>query len=89
MMVSFVALGALIVTGVSLLLSVVSALAVFRTGAWRFAFASLAFAVFAVRGVLILGDGVGWFVDPIAWDGWTVGMDAVIVASIYAAVVKG
>lgn len=88
-MVSIVAVAALVVTGVSILLAVVSALAVARTRAWRFAFASLAFCVFALRGVLIVGDGVGWLSDPIAWDTWTVGMDAVIVASIYAAIVKG
>lgn len=88
-MVSIIAGAALVVMGVSILLAAVSGLAVARTGAWRFAFASLAFFVFAVRGVLIVGDGIGWLADPIAWDAWTVGMDAVIVASIYAAVVKG
>lgn len=83
-----VALLALAVTGVSLLLAAVSALAAQRTRAARFGFATAAFLLFAIRGGWIVADGAGWWESPMAWDAWTVGFDAAVVALIYAAVVK-
>lgn len=88
-MVSLLAVLALAVTGVAALLAVVSAMAAARTGSARFAFAAVGFAVFALRGGLIVADGAGWLNAPIAWDGWTLAMDAAVVAALYAAVVKG
>lgn len=83
-----VALLALAVTGVAALLSVVSVLAAIRTNAVRFGFVAVAFVVFAVRGALVVADGAGWFESPIAWDAWSVGLDAVVVAALYLGVVK-
>lgn len=88
-MVSLAAIAALGLAGVSMLLAAVSFLAAARTRKFRFAFAGLAFLVLATRGALIVADGAGWLGSPIAWDGWTLGMDAVIVLALYAAVVKG
>lgn len=83
-----VALLALAVTGIAALLSVASTMAAVRTNAVRFAFVAVAFAVFAVRGALVVADGVGWFESPIAWDAWSVGLDAAVVAALYLGVVK-
>lgn len=80
---------ALAVFGISLLLAILSAMAAWRTQAWRFVFAALAFVTIAARAGLIVADGAGWIQSPMAWDGFTLAFDALIVGFVYAAVVKG
>lgn len=83
------ALLAVAITGVATLLALVSALAAKRTRALRFWFAAAAFLAFAVRGLLIVLDGAGVRDSALAWNEASIVFDAVILALLYLAIVKG
>lgn len=83
-----VALLAVAITGVSLLLAALAGLSAWRLRSWQFLAAAGAFGAFALKGLWIILDGQGWAASPFPWNGWTVGLDALILGFLYVAIVQ-